>query len=343
MKKSGILLGTMAIAVVLLAAVVAYRHWRSIDSMDQRQEMLAMMPSTATAVLFLDFQQFRSSAFLPQLLQLAPNVSVEEDYAKFVQATGFNYERDLDRLAISFTRRDPSSKVFAIAEGRFDRKKIEEYASRSGQRITDKNLIVFALDPKNSGHKSYFTFLRDDRIAWTDDPVYEELFQPARIDDGKLEWEAHFSRLSGTALFAVLRQDTATAGMLAQQVPGGFRSPQLATLLSQLQWITIGGKPEGTDLRVVMEGEGSSDTTVHQLRDFLGGLLLLAQAGLSGPQNHNQMDPQLRAGYLELLKSADVEGVDRGAQKSVRVVFEVTPRFLDALKKSNAAGAVNGH
>jgi hypothetical protein len=343
MKKNVLLLVAVALVVLILTAVMAYRHWSSGDGAEKREAMLSMMPGTSTAVVFLDLEQFRSSAFLPQLFQWAPSVSVEEDYAKFVQATGFNYERDLDRVAISFTRRDPSSKAFAVAEGKFDRKKIEDYAGRSGQRIIDKNLIVFALDPTNSGHKSYFTFLRDDRIAWTNDPVYEEMFQPARTDDGKQEWQERFSRLSGSAVLGVIRQDSATAGVLAQQAPGGFRSPQLATLLSQLQWITIGGKPVGTDLRVVMEGECSSDTTIHQLRDFLSGLLLLAQAGLSGPQNRNQMDPQLRSAYLQLLKSADVEDVDRGAEKSVRVVLELTPDFLKAVKKASTAGVANGH
>ena len=136
-------------------------------------------------------------------------------------------------------------------------------------------------------------------------------------------------------MFAVIRQDATTAQALVQQAPNGFRSPQLASLLAQLEWITVGGKPEGKDLRVVMEGQSSTESTIRQLKEFLGGILILAQAGLNGPVNRKQLDPQLREGYLNLLKSAEVESVDRGADKSVRVMFLITPALLDALGKAN--------
>jgi hypothetical protein len=343
MKKKWFLAAAISLAVVLVGGALAFRHWHPSGDTGKREAMLALLPSDPSAVLFLDLEQFRSSAFLPQLLQWAPNVSVEDDYAKFVNATGFNYERDLARMAVARTGQGTASKIFAIAEGRFDRKKIEDYAGRSGQRISDKKLTVFAMDVRNSGHISFLTFLRDDRLAWTDDPDYAEMFQPTHNPPDRDEWQEHFSRLSGSAVFAVIRQDELTAGMIAQQAPGGFRSPQLATLLTQLQWITIGGKPEGNDLRVVAEGECPTESTIQQLKEFLGGILLLAQAGLSGPQSRKQMDPQLREGYLELLRTADVESVDRGASKSVRLLFEVTPAFLDALKKAGNPALQIGH
>jgi hypothetical protein len=83
-----------------------------------------------------------------------------------------------------------------------------------------------------------------------------------------------------------------------------------------------------------MEGECSTESTIRQLKEFLGGILLLAQAGLNGPQNRKQMDPQLRDAYWGLLKTTEVETVDRGADKSVRVVMDVTPGFLQAVKKA---------
>jgi len=42
-------------------------------------------------------------------------------------------------------------------------------------------------------------------------------------------------------------------------------------------------------------------------------------------------------GYLELLKSADVSKIDRGDTKSVRLVFEITPGFLEAARKAPPA------
>jgi hypothetical protein len=339
--------GAAGIVVLLLAGIFAYRHWHSGGLSGSRDEILSIMPNDPTSVVFLDLVQFRSTSFLPQLMSWAPGFPAEEDYVKFVQATGFNYEHDLDRVALAFIRQGNPSTVFAVADGHFDRKKIEAYAGQSGERINnqhEKNShVVFALNLKNSTHKSFFTFLRDDRIAWTDDPTYAALFQQAHSFAGKRDWREHFARLGGTAVFAVVRQDAATTEVLARQAPGGFRSPQLASLLSQLQWITIGGRPEGEDLRVVIEGESATESTIHQLKDFLGGILLLAQVGLNGPKNRKEMDPQLREAYLNLLKTTEVENVDRGAEKSVRVIFQISPAFLEAVKKASMTDAANGH
>ena len=81
-------------------------------------------------------------------------------------------------------------------------------------------------------------------------------------------------------------------------------------------------------MRVVAEGECPTDATSRQLSDFLNGALILAQAGLNGPQVRQQLDPQAREAYLELLKGADISRIDRGETKSVRLVFDVTPKIL---------------
>jgi len=62
----------------------------------------------------------------------------------------------------------------------------------------------------------------------------------------------------------------------------------------------------------------------------LNGVLVLAQAGLSGPKTRQQLDPRIRDAYLELIKGADVSRLDRGETKSVRVVFDITPKLLAA-------------
>ncbi len=239
------------------------------DSFADRAEMLALMPEDATAVVFLDLAQFRTSPFLAQLFAWAPRPAVEEDYAQFVKATGFNYEKDLDRFAVAFSQQSKDTIRFAIAEGRFDRKKIEEYAERSGLRISHNGVVVFSINWKNASRPSFFTFLRDDRIAWTDDPSYSALFQKPRSESSTAEWAEHFSRLGGTPVFGVLRQDGSAMASLAQQAPGGFRSPQLASLLAQLQWITVGGKPEGDILRVVIDGECANESHDSSVEGFL--------------------------------------------------------------------------
>ena len=91
-------------------------------------------------------------------------------------------------------------------------------------------------------------------------------------------------------------------------------------------------KPDGDQLRVVAEGESSNEARIRQLKEMLGGLLILAQAGLDDPKTRKQLDPKLRDAYVALLKSAEVEKLDRGSSQSVRLIFEVTPQLLESAR-----------
>jgi hypothetical protein len=155
-----------------------------------------------------------------------------------------------------------------------------------------------------------------------------------RPKDDNAEWISRFERLAGSPVFAVIRQDAAAGAALAAQAPGGLRSPELSTLLDQLQWITIAGKPEDERLRVVAEGESAAETTTRQLADLLKGVVILAEAGLNDAKTRQQMDPAARSAYLELLKSADVSKIDRGDTKSVRLTFELTPGFFESARRA---------
>jgi hypothetical protein len=68
------------------------------------------------------------------------------------------------------------------------------------------------------------------------------------------------------------------------------------------------------------------------LSDVLNGLLVLAQAGLNDQKMRQQLQPEAREAYLELLKSAEVSRIDRGETKSVRLIFDLTPKFLEAAR-----------
>ena len=333
MLKKKHLLGAAIAASILLAVFWGYRHGKPSDSLAVREEMLSWMPEEANVVAYLDLAQLRSSPFVARLFGWAPQPAADSDYAQFLQITGFHYERDLDRLALAINRQPQNTTAFAIADGRFDRKKIEAYAARFGSLKTADGKTLFAVPMSESNRKAYFTFLRDDRLAWANDSSYF-FRQPRR--SSPLEWREHFLRLAGMPVFAVLRQDSGAAATLAQ-APGGLHSPQLAALLAQLQWISISGKPEGNLLRVGIEGDCLAEGMVHQLKELLSGILVMAQMGLNDPKTRKQLDPELREGYLNLLQSVDIQQVDRGTSRSVRVVFDVTPKLLQAARNPSAA------
>jgi len=334
LNRKKLVLGLLILAVALVPAWL-YFHSHGRDSQSAREDLLSHLPADSTSVVYLDFQELRASAFLSQILAWAPRPQTEEEYGKFVQATGFDYERDLDRVGISFSGSTQSPKTMAVAEGRFDRKKIESYSAHFGTLKTATGKTIYAVSLSNPARTAYFMFLRDDQVAICNDASC--FFQASGKSMNSEEWREHFLRMAGTPLFAVMRQDSQLLSALSQRTPGGYRSPQLATLLGQLQWVSVGAKPEGDQLRVVADGETSNEMVIRQLNDMLSGLLILAQAGLDDSKSRKQLDPKLREAYAGLLKSAEVQKLDRGTSKSVRLIFQITPQLLDSVHTATAA------
>jgi hypothetical protein len=319
-------------AVLLLLAAIAYYGYERWGGRNGalRDDALAFMPTDASLVFFADLGELRQAPFFSALYSWAPRPQADPDYAQFLKETGFDYERDLDRIAIAVEKRGTDSLLFAVADGRLDRRKIAAYALKSGLCDTYKGHEICSVPASDNSRKISFTFWRTDRIALTNDTRLADLLTAPQKNADTREWQTRFERLAGSPMFAMIRQDAAAGTALAAQAPGGFRSPQLSTLLDQLQWITIAGKPDGDRMRVIAEGECNADATAQQLSDLLNGILVLAQAGLNDSKTRKQLDPATREAYLELVKGADVSRIDRGETKAVRVVFDLTPRFLDA-------------
>jgi hypothetical protein len=325
-----------SITLLSLAGIFAYRAWRNPQQF-ARAQLLELMPASADAVFFADLTDLRTSPFLKAFYAWAPRTQIDADYAQFVRETNFDYERDLDRVAIAVTKQNSATSLFAIADGHFDRKKIAAYAAKLGSISKRDTREIFVVPLSGSTRQLTFTFLRNDRIAITNQPSLLESPATLSAQADSADWRERFRRLEGSPVFAVLRQDAVTSDALASQAPSGLRSPQLAALLNQLQWVTFAGKPTGHDLRVVIEGECTADQTVRQLADLLNGVVILAEGGLNDAKTRQQINPEVRATYLELLKSADIASFDRGATKSVRVVLEVTPNLLDIARTANTA------
>jgi hypothetical protein len=325
----------LAVIVVLLIAATVFevRKW-SARSVSAREELLSLMPTDASAVLFVDFAELRQSPFIAQLYAWAPKPQADADYAQFVKDTGFDYERDLNRIAIAVVKRGQDSALFAIVDAKFDRQKISNFALKGGAEVKTGGREIFAVPASAATKRISFEFLLDNRIAVTNDSNLAVFLDTQKRSDDVAQWRARFERLAGSPLFAVIKQNAALGTTLAIRAPGGLRSPQLSTLLDQLQWITIAGKPENDRLRVVAEGECLADATVRQLTDVLNGVLILAEGGLNDAKTRQQLDPTMRDAYLELLKSAGVSKIDRGDSKSVRLVFDLTPSFLDAARNA---------
>jgi hypothetical protein len=331
MNKRRIAATIAALLVVGALVLYGYQRWNGSGS-NLRNELLAQMPANASAVLYIDLDALRQSPFLAELYKWAPQPKADADYAQFLQSTGFNYETDLNRVSIALIKHGQENTLLAVAEGRFDRKKISAAASQTGTRETRAGREIFSVPVSGSARRITFTFLRNDRIALTNDATLDSSLSEPHADADVQAWRERFRRLAGSPVFVVVRQDAGAGAALSAQAPGGLQSPQLSALIDQLQWITVAGKPDADHLRVVLEGEGAADAPTRQLSEVIKGLLILAQAGLSDPKLRRQLPPDQREAYVELLKSADISQIDRGETRSVRLMFDLTPKFLEAAR-----------
>lgn len=323
---------------LLVIAIVAWLWLRSTTH-NPREALLSRMPSDAEAVLFLDLDQLRTAPFFSDLLTRSPKPIADVGYRQFVQDTGFDYERDLQQLAVAFEQQNSQQILFAIADGRFDRQKMKAYATKSGATHPAGDSEIFSLTVPEDGSHVLFKFLSKNRIALTNGLALEPLLSAPNNSPGATAdaWHTRFARLAGSPLLAVIAHDglqQATASNpssspLAGRATSGFTSSQLSTAISQLQWLSIAAKPENGGLRLVAEGESLDEHQSKQLGDLLNQLVLIATLGLT-TAHPPQIDAAARDSYLALLKSVEISQTNRSDSKSVRLMLLITPEMLKA-------------
>ena len=121
------------IAFLLIAGSFVTLHFSQDSAGSARQHLLQLLPTEATAVIFVDLDELRASPFLAKLHAWAPQPNADSEYAQFVHDTGFSYERDLKRLVVAISNHGSTTDLFAIADGKFDRKKIEAFLNHNGK------------------------------------------------------------------------------------------------------------------------------------------------------------------------------------------------------------------
>lgn len=338
--------GKKFVAALVSAAVLAagiyfsYKRW-AVTRGDSRASLLHSLPADASAVIYADFAELRQGEFLNSVSNWSAGATTDAEYKQFVKQTGFDYERDLDRVGIAVMNRGETRNYFVLADGNFDREKIEDYLRKNGTSEQRAGREIFHYATPNSNPSLSLAerwisivFLSDRRLSLTDVPDSPVELEASQRNAGHAEWTQRFERLAGTPVFALIRQDAAIGALLNNQAPGGLRSPQLAQILNQLLWVSIAGKPEGKDFRAVIEGECPNEATMRQLSDFMNGITIMAGAGLNDSKLRQRMDPAEREAYLQLLNSVDVMKLDRGTSKSVRVTFVVTPEIWGKLAQA---------
>jgi hypothetical protein len=117
-----LVLGLIAISI---AGVVVATRFISSPTLDGAG-MASYMPQREAAVLFIDVAALRSTGILEKLV--GSTVAEEPEYKAFVQQSGFDYKRDLDRVIVN----SAEGTHYLLAEGRFEWNKLKKYAESQG-------------------------------------------------------------------------------------------------------------------------------------------------------------------------------------------------------------------
>jgi hypothetical protein len=318
-KEFRIGVGLMACALLASALLYLTSLRGKTASASPAPELLSALPAGAPTLVYLDLTAIRASSFYQHRPDKGPIAVPNQEYADFVSSTGFDFEKDLDRVVVaswSASGNEPR-KIVAIAEGRFDRAKIRDYATRKGKLDRQQGRDVFLFPANDRVGFSSVIFIDEHRIAIVAGPSIAPLFAGHSDDPAADPARERAARLDGAAAFVITRVPPAPDNF----APGGAPSTQLASLARSVQWITLAARPEGEDLRLSLEGECDNSTNALQLKSALEILRMFGRAGLDSPKTRQSTDPAALAMLQTLLTTAEVTQ----AAERVRILVEITP------------------
>jgi hypothetical protein len=320
-SRNTLLISAGVAAVAIAAALLLYGNFRRgvTAHASPAPELLSALPAGAPTLVYLDLAAVRASSFYQHRPDKGPIAVPNQDYADFIRSTGFDFEKDLDRVAVAAwpASDKQQSKNIAIAEGRFDRAKIRDYAMRKGKLDHQQGHDVFLYPTADQMGFNSIAFLDEHRIALVEGPSIAPLLASHSDDPAADPARARAAHLDGAAVFAIARVPPVPDNFAA----GGAQSAQLASLARSVQWVTLAARPEGDNLRISLEGECDTATNAMQLKAALEILRMFGRAGLESPKTRQSMDPAALAMLQNLLSGAEVTQ----AAERVRILVELTP------------------
>jgi len=152
LSRRHITLGIVFAAVVLAVVAVGLK-WNESRGLSDIHKVLSRFPVEDAIVLNVDFTAVRDAGLLT-----ASPVPLEPEYRQFLDSTGFDYRKDLDTVTASLSK----SGNFFIARGRFDWKKLRDYAAKQGGSCYQDLCRMQGSTPER---RISFLPLRDDTMA----------------------------------------------------------------------------------------------------------------------------------------------------------------------------------
>jgi hypothetical protein len=275
-------------------------------------ELIEFVPGNSAFIGYVNLAELRKGFIIEQLEKVAAPVPLDPEYAEFVAATGFDYSRDLDQIVIA----TDESHTLAVTDGRFDQKKIEQYALRTGRLEYDGERPIYTIKSAKTGQDIRLAFLGPHRLAIAQGQrIPEHIGAPATLDAAMRQ---RLSRVAGAPAFAGWRIPDA-----AMQAHAGATDVVLAALKS-VRAIDLAVKPDGKEMLISAEGECEDSVQAQKMAGTLGLLRTFLPAGLADPKMRGGLAPENAALLAHLVQGAAISTDG----ERVRLLLRVTPEMI---------------
>ena len=332
---AGILLGVVAGG----AGVYFYRLRGNLASpvAGRAPDLLRQLPADAPVVAYLDVAALRGLQHSPwaALLGLtSPGPRVDREYAEFVRQTGFDYSRDLDRLAIALWPEGFSSsgrlagetRILSIADGRFDEKKIAAYALRTGRAVPRGARVVYEIP---GAPPAALEFQSPQRISLAGGGNPSSVLADSGAGAPDAAMRARIERVAGAPMFAVARTVNLPPSFYAN-----FKSlPEFDRAARSVRSLSLAGQPDGDNIKLALDAECDSAKSALELAALLDGFRFFGGVALADPKTRRQMTPEQWTFLKALLDHVKVTHQNQW----VRLALDITPEMLEAPSSSAAA------
>jgi hypothetical protein len=322
-------------AILALTATAWYARARFTAAAALPPDLLALVPGDASMIAFADMAVLRDDPLVQRLVAMAQSSAPAKEYADFVAGTGFEYQRDLDRVVI-ISRLAPApsaapsasqqpaaqtpapqgrAQTFVLAEGRFDQQKIEQYALRHGSRQESRDRAIYSTPATTPGKTTTFTFLSPGRVALTDSGDLSAMLDGNSRVPLDAAMQQRVSRVSGSPVFAVAKPSA---------IGPANSAAEMATPLQSLRWLSLAARPEGERILLSAEGECENPQQASQLAAMLELLRGVLRGAMSDPKGRGGMPAETAESVTRLFEAAQIST----EAERVRLLVSVDPAML---------------
>lgn len=291
---------------------------------------MAWLPAESAVVAGIEIVELRQQNWLGELIQQATGpLKTDPDYQAFVDATGFDYTRDLDRVWLGLFGAGWKTPTTGVAEGRFARDRILGYARRQHARVhrhLDFEIYEVrtpARAPQREEHVFAFAFLDATHLAFGTSAEQAAMVVDcwrgrAPAVDTEEPPRAALERLRAARQLWVVN-DTAKG-----EPPGLARQLEVESLRELVRWWVLAVRVDKQGLALEGAARFRDPAQAEQFHAKLGAMVFLGQVALG--VSSNQVARPLREAL------ANIKLTRSGETLRLRVLVE--PRVVSALLRA---------